>query len=178
MCDQNGVKTMIDRFLNLLIAATELISEPYFQLPVAGQEDPIYRERVYCYELFHQLRTFLDHDDLLTAYVLSGEIDKRGHPIIRPCIPDFVLHRPGRMDNLAVMEVKPINGEDKGFQKDRETLEYFLSEEVGYRVAVQLVYGNDEARFARVLELYQRAGLRSFRLLWHREPRRPAVLMI
>ena len=89
----------------------------YFQLPTAGAEEAIYRERVYCYELYHQLRVLLQGEEDLARYALSGEIDKRGHQIIRPCIPDLVFHAPGRMDNMVVLEVKPINGELKGIQK-------------------------------------------------------------
>ena len=55
---------MIERFLKLLIEATARVPLHYFQLPVAEREDPIYRERVYCYELYHQLRTLLEDRDL------------------------------------------------------------------------------------------------------------------
>ena len=35
--------------------ATAAIGEEYFRLPIHGS-DPAYRERVYCYELYHQTR--------------------------------------------------------------------------------------------------------------------------
>jgi len=35
--------------------ASARIAADYFQLPVADA-DSVYRERVYCYELYHQLR--------------------------------------------------------------------------------------------------------------------------
>ena len=85
---------MIDRFLKLLTEATVRISPNYFQLPVAGREDPVYRERVYCYELYHHLRTFLEGERALAGYLLSAEIDNGGYPIIRRCAPDFVFHVP------------------------------------------------------------------------------------
>jgi hypothetical protein len=37
---------MIEEFLRLLAEATARIRPIYFQLPIAGVEDPIYRERV------------------------------------------------------------------------------------------------------------------------------------
>ena len=41
--------------LDLVIQeATAAIDAMYFQLPVDGG-DPVYRERVYCYELYHQM---------------------------------------------------------------------------------------------------------------------------
>ena len=35
---------MTDRFIKLLVDATARIPPAYFQLPVAGKEDPIYRD--------------------------------------------------------------------------------------------------------------------------------------
>jgi hypothetical protein len=40
---------------DVLAEATAAIEARYFRLPIAGG-DPIYRERVYCYELYHQMR--------------------------------------------------------------------------------------------------------------------------
>ena len=39
--------------LDLIRDATAALDAHYFQLPVAELEDVIYRERVYCYELYH-----------------------------------------------------------------------------------------------------------------------------
>ena len=46
-------------FLDALQHAIALIEPQYFQLPVAQLEYPVYRERVYCYELYHRLREAL-----------------------------------------------------------------------------------------------------------------------
>ncbi len=90
----------------LLSAAAEVASE-YFQLPVAGAEEPEYRERVYCYELYHRWRC---HWRNAFPYSLSGEVDKQGHRLIRgEDKPDFLVHVPGQMCNLLVVEVKPKN---------------------------------------------------------------------
>jgi len=170
---------MIDRFFELFIEATARIPAHYFQLPVAEKQEPMYRERVYCYELYHQLRTLLERERSLAEYMLSGEIDKQGHPIIRQCAPDFVLHAPGGMDhNLVVIEVKPVNASQEGIRKDIETLEYFLSEHVGYKRGIQLVYGNDQAWFSRFMEVYHRAGLQHVQLFWHQYPGQPATFIL
>ena len=39
----------------MISVAVSRIAHGYFQLPVADA-DALYRERVYCYELYHQLR--------------------------------------------------------------------------------------------------------------------------
>lgn len=169
---------MIERFVQLLIEATARVAEPYFLLPVAGKEDPIYRERVYCYELYHQLRLLLENEPALSRYALSGEIDKQGHPLIRQFAPDFVFHAPGQMDdNLVVVEVKPVNAATEGIRKDLETLEYFLSEPIGYKLGVQLVYGDDENALFRFRELHHGAGLPNVQLLWHRHSGQHATLI-
>jgi hypothetical protein len=166
---------MIERFFNLLAEATARILPHYFQLPVAGREDPVFRERVYSYELYHQLRTLLALDRELAGYELSGEIDKQGHPIIRPCAPDFVLHLPGGMGaNLVVIEVKPINAAQAGIEKDRHNLEYFVADEIGYQCGVQLVYGGDEGALERFIRIYRDANER-VELFWHPAPGRPAA---
>ena len=165
-----------EQFIEHLCRATAIIPRQYFQLPVFGKEDPIYRERVYCYELYHQLRALLPEDGALAGYLLSGEIDKAGHPLIRQCGPDFVFHHPGRMENLVVVEVKPINAALEGIRKDRETLEYFLSPEVRYQAGIELVYGDNEAALAPFRDVFTGADER-FRLLWHRQPRERAVMI-
>jgi hypothetical protein len=159
---------MIDRFLELLAEATARIPAHYFQLPVVGAEDPIFRERVYTYELYHQLRTLLDNEPRLAGYALSGEIDKGKHPIIRRSSPDFVFHAPGRMDNLVVVEVKPINADLDGIRKDLDSLAYFVSPDVNYQLGVELVYGDDEPAFSRFLDVFREAGIANLQLFRHR----------
>jgi hypothetical protein len=159
---------MINRFLELMAEATARIPGHYFQLPVVGKEDPIYRERVYSYELYHQLRTLLQAEDRLAHYALSGEIDKGKHPIIRRCAPDLVLHDPGRMDNLVVVEVKPINAALDGIGKDLDSLAYFVSPDVHYQLGVELVYGDDDSAFSRFLDVFREPGIPRLQLYWHR----------
>src|SRR4030043_1988755 len=94
-------------FMQCLMKAGEKIEPHYFQIPTAGSDELIYRERVYCYELYHQLRIALGDD---FSYKLDGEVDKAGHLSIRGGKkPDFIVHIPDEMDrNLVVIEVKPI----------------------------------------------------------------------
>jgi hypothetical protein len=166
---------MIERFLELLVQATAQIPAHYFQLPAAGGGETIYRERVYTYELYHQLRTLLQTEHRLARYALSGEIDKRGHPIIRPCAPDLVFHHPGQMDNLVVVEVKPVNGTSRGTRKDLTNLAYFTSPNVHYQIGVELVYGDDERAFSRFKRRFRELDPQRFKLLWHRRIGEPAA---
>jgi hypothetical protein len=106
-----------------LLCASAQIGPEYFQLPVAGKEEPEYRERVYCYELYHRWRM---HWPDGFAFTLSGEIDKNKHPIIRgQPKPDFLVHIPGQMTNLLIVEVKPANGDRADMVGDLKKLTRF-----------------------------------------------------
>ncbi|MHA7229516.1 hypothetical protein ACVT98_09870 [Vibrio campbellii] len=164
---------------NLLGEATAEIADNYFQLPIDGQEDAIYRERVYCYELYHQFRCAWPDD---CEYELSGEVDKSGHPLIRGndldrVKPDLLIHQPGNMSgNHTIIEVKPINASSTGVAKDLATLTAFRRN-AGYRYAIYLVYGhNDITQFVnkiRTASSQDRANkidLSLIELWWHSEP--------
>jgi hypothetical protein len=128
----------------ILRDATSKIEDNYFQLPIDGLEDPIYRERVYCYELYHQLRLIWPQDE---NYELSGEIDKSGHPLIRGnnldnVKPDLLVHIPGEMrGNHTIIEIKPITASLNGIAKDLSTLTAFRKY-AGYEKGIYLFYGN------------------------------------
>jgi len=172
---------MIDRFLNILQAATAQVSQPFFQLPVAGQEDPIYRERVYCYELYHQMRTLLEalaEADPLREFVLNAEIDKQGHLFIEPHMPDFVFHVPGTMEhNLVVVEVKPVTAAADKIQKDIRTLEHFVSDRGRYSLGVELVYGDRNDEFGKFEVAFREVANVNFQLFRHRRPGEPATMV-
>lgn len=90
-------------------------------LPVPGQANPIHRERVYCYELYHQLRVVTGDT---FGYSLGGQVDKAVHPILSKADlgktkPDLLVHKSGGMDdNLIVMEVKPVNAKPRDIRND------------------------------------------------------------
>ncbi|WP_150428424.1 methionyl-tRNA formyltransferase-like protein [Dechloromonas sp. CZR5] len=136
----------------LLKGATARIAPLYFQVVIDGG-DPVYRERVYCYELYHQLRCLWPTD---TPFYLNGELDKAAHPILREmgadyAKPDLLVHQPGHMaGNNTIIEVKSANAQNEGIKKDLKTLALFRSK-VGYQRAIYLVFGHGvQATTARV----------------------------
>lgn len=120
-------------------ACKNMKDKDYFQINNSGSEIPIYRERIYCYELYHQLRCVLGDS---TTYKLQSEPDKRGHRIIEGgCNPDFIFHKPGTMDqNLVVMEVKKVDSKTNEIRSDIKKLKKFL--EKHYHWAIMLIYGD------------------------------------
>ena len=135
------VEHEIQRLVQMLsVAASEITSE-YFQLPIVGA-DAVYRERVYCYELYHQLRCLW----AAFPFSLGGEVDKAGHPHFQDgpyaqAKPDFLVHVPGEMQrNLAAVEVKPATAGIDALRKDLQKLTWFCCHAQYFR-GLLLVYG-------------------------------------
>jgi len=156
------------RFLRCLSTAGQSIGSHYFQIARANAAERQYRERVYCYELYHQLRVCLTDS---FPYKLQGELDKAGNPTFHEQKPDFVVHEPGSNDkNLVVMEVKPITVKMKGLRKDLDTLNHFLGS-AQYHHAIMLVYGNQEGEIPNWIPQQIAARGRGLILLfWHACP--------
>lgn len=172
-------KRDFNKFMKDLEKAGEKMEDAhYFQISFAGSTDIKFRERVYCYELYHQLRNILGDK---FRYKLNGELDKEGHPTIYPKLgskkPDLTVHVPGVMDlNLVVIEVKPISVENRigELTKDISTLKGFI-EVAGYYRAIMLVYGNGKCLPEKIISEvktltrnYERRN--QILLVWHRGP--------
>lgn len=131
----------------LLEQSAHRVVDPYFSVPIAGGR-PALRERVYCYELYHQLRC---HWPIDAGYVLNGELDKAAHPVLHGrgigrLKPDLLVHRPGDMNgNHAIIEVKCSNAPGRGIRKDLRSLAMFR-QRADYRRAILLIFGNDANR--------------------------------
>ncbi len=143
---------------DVLNRATAAIDTEYFRLPIDGG-DPIFRERVYCYELYHQMRSLWPARDAC-RYLLNGEVDKSGHALLEQWgfkgeKPDLLVHGPGHIaDNHAVIEVKPSTVDHRGIVKDLTKLALFRSR-ARYQRGIYLIYG--EAADARVVRLIRLA---------------------
>lgn len=127
----------------ILEAATDAVEQDYFLLPIDGG-DAIYRERVYCYELYHQLRSRWPEG---CEYVLNGEVDKRGHQLLAEfgadnAVPDFLVHKPGDNSmNHAIIEVKSQEVTPAGCLADLAKLKRFMANGVDYTRGIFLIYG-------------------------------------
>lgn len=83
------------------------IEYKYYCFLTASVKTPIIkRERVFCYELYHQMRT-LQNEFLSPEISINGEPDKRGHEKFDGENPDFIIHHCGTMKhNILAIEVK------------------------------------------------------------------------
>lgn len=157
----------------ILREATRRVARCYFWLEIAGGA-PVFRERVYCYELYHQMRCLWPVDCI---YTLNGEVDKAGHPLLRELTasrlkPDLLVHGPGYMAlNHAIIEVKSTTASERQLAKDFQTLQRFQFH-VGYQRAILLVYGEANPRFlSRLRDAHQSvAGSEAVEVWLHRCP--------
>ncbi|MGA7804589.1 hypothetical protein [Bradyrhizobium sp.] len=77
----------------ILTDATATIEPECFLLNIAGG-DPVYRERIYCYELYDRMRLRWPED---CTFWLNGEVDKSGHALLG------ALGADGRKPDLLVI---------------------------------------------------------------------------
>ncbi|MFQ5540503.1 MAG: hypothetical protein ACE5FB_08865 [Candidatus Binatia bacterium] len=61
-------------FLHLLLTATGGLEPHYFLFHVAGAEDVIHRERVYCYGLYHRIRECMPNRYPICAWTDGGQV--------------------------------------------------------------------------------------------------------
>lgn len=158
--------------LKALEQATQAIGASHFLLPIAGADHPIKRERVYCYELFHQLRVALDS----THLTLTGEPDKRGHPDFPPINPDFVLHIPGdHKENAAAVEVE-CRVSLGHLIKDLRNLRTMRDR--GYNTLVLLLFANQSIPWPKLQQAAVEVGiaLEEITVLLHRESGQAATV--
>lgn len=131
-------------FLKYICEAIGRVDKPYFNVQSAVLSD-IKRERVFCYELYHQMRLILgDRKDL----TINGEINKVAHShfseYLKNADPDFIFHTQGtHTNNRIVMEVKCSIDNSNEIEADLKTLLEFLNnsqnQEYSYNVGVFLL---------------------------------------
>jgi hypothetical protein len=144
-------------YLKILIKAIKNVDPSYQRVRVTDSESDtdtheIARERVFCYELYHQLRLLLGESNR----DVNGEIDKSGHRIIRENFnPDIVIHKQGSMDhNELVLEAK-IKWRPDEVKKDFRTL-YKMTECYRYKIGVFLYIGESMPEIVTKLQSIKR----------------------
>lgn len=130
-----------DQFLKILKEACGLVPGTCFSVKHQDHE-PKQRERAYAYELYHQLKLFMDKESGFTGLSLHGELDKAGRPNFNGEKPDFLLHVPGTNDrNIAIVEIKTSTGTD--FDKALASLREFTTKH-RYAGGILLIFGEQD----------------------------------
>ncbi len=139
---------MYRKYIDLLKTAICRVEPTCFGLAVANSSVRILRERVFCYELYHQVRLLTANDE--ASISIHGEIDKRGH---RDYLgedqvnPDFVIHCPGTNEhNILVIEVKGQIGAEANRKDFRKLLNFVRSH--SYEAGASILYTHSFADLA------------------------------
>lgn len=169
-------------FFKILKDATESIDSCYFETIVSSnknQSKKVYRERIYCYELYHQLRSKWPNKE--QALILHAEFDKSGSQLygylsVRGAKPDFLIHTPGKTDkNLLAMEVKQISARNNEIKGDLDKLTGMLRE-ANFLFAIFLIFGNGSKRKAdQILSLQPEWQFDSRIEIWAHESAKEAA---
>jgi hypothetical protein len=144
----------IDCFLQFISDALNNVDRKYYSIKIAThtEQSTVFRERVFCYEFYHQMRSLQEkkifikekNNSELPSINIDAEIDKRGHDVIEEDFnPDFVFHKRGKMKNYAVIEVK-LRLED--FKKDFQTLCCMINK-YDYKCGVFILLNNSYDKF-------------------------------
>ena len=136
---------LFNQLLHILENSIINIENGYFNFQVAGNDDPIERERVYGAELYSQIRARINE----FPFSVNFEPDKIKHPYIEEIcgaiVPDLVINNPGLMNNennLAVIEIKRSSGNlTSGIIKDVQTINCMTTIENGYYGGIIIVFG-------------------------------------
>ncbi len=187
-CDGFSRQDSFELYFDILINACQRVNDLYFNVPLVTEiKSPEdfrsvleYREKVYCYELYHQKRTLLEkRGSHIRGLLLNAETDKAGAiytTFVGARKPDFVLHRPGDgIHNVATTEVKRISAPINDIEKDMGKLKEFLDPEtMNYFGGVALIYGEEEGKIEKIQTLlkkhFGKYWPKRFKALWHRKP--------
>lgn len=166
-----------DVFLDLLDRAAVEVSAEYMTMQyisAQGKVEAARQERVYCYELYHQMRVLMcqaDGDELAAAvadgWLLNAEVVKTLSYIPGEEIPDFIWHMQGQKRNGHVLEVKRASAPLPGIKRDVDKLRKFKAK-AGYANATLLVVG--EHRRPGLDEVSELADSVGVNLRFHRWP--------
>ena len=152
-----------DIFQTALFEAISKINTQYFRVKLAYFNQTIYRENVYCYELYHQLRKLLGED---FPYILSGEVDKASHPdIVDRCLEfksEFLIHQPGIIDEDSFLSILNVCSLETAFRQSEKVIDKFnrmvcaTTHDGGYYRGIMLIYGDDSKELDRgIYDLYK-----------------------
>lgn len=135
--------------LNTVKLGLNNVKKEYYRIITTYNPEGINRERVFAYELYHQIRMIENDSEL----ILHGEIDKRGHvdfPAVEQRNPDFIFHVPGEYNcKSVVVELKvDLNG---GIEKDFETLDMFIKN-YSYSYGIFIICNHSEEKVKKFIE--------------------------
>jgi len=141
-------KDMLNEAMNMLKIALSKVPKDFHKIKMNKDEER-YRERIFCYELYHRFRCLMknDNDIIFHDITLHGELDKKGNKNYNGEIPDFVLHSPGDNDrNLFIVEVK-VNPEGDIEGDLKKLIEFVGHHKYQHGVLICVTDGNNKEKY-------------------------------
>jgi hypothetical protein len=160
----------IDKFLDLFRKSLNLVEESYYQTNSGSlyTNTIMYYERVFCYELYHQVRSLMyelraKDPSTLSSIQFQGELRKEMinssiaaqtglSPLSKKYVPDFLLHSPGSTDyHGLIIEVKSNrNICFEPIQKDLVKIQEFITQ-YKYQMGIFLIINNSKDRMRKLI---------------------------
>ena len=140
--EESRIGLDLQQIAESISTAMKNVESDYLEQPLMGlSEKAIYRslERVYAYELYHQMRLQFAGSD----FSVAGEPVKRSSAVYYRTrrIPDLIIHKPASSSNLAVIEIKSVwNLGLPGQKKDAGTADEFVKC-LDYKHSVFICFG-------------------------------------
>lgn len=130
--------------IKVICNAISQVPKEYYKIKTSEGES-IIRERVFCYEFYHQIRKIQDDANEISIGSIYGEVDKSGRLDYNGENPDFIFHSPGDNDhNLSILEVK-VKYDNLQIKSDLTKLNNFIkNHQYKYGIFLLLNYSLDE----------------------------------
>jgi len=177
MCSNENDPT-VRQYMELIKDAITHVAPEYFNLKTTYEPSGIVRERVFCYELYHQIQCRMSPCHRLS---LNGKMHKSGHIDFDRTDrknPDFVFHIPGTHEqNTLIIEVKGTLKYRQKIMGNFQTLLTFISK-YRYKAGVFILYNHSIAELITAVgekfkELAPLPGADSVHILTIKEARSP-----
>lgn len=158
---------LVKKYLICIRKALRNVEFDYIRIPAKHSKRGRLNERVFCYELYHQLSLVIQTSQLskLTPrkIKLHGELSKGTYPYFPNESPDFLIHKPKTNSfNLIVIQVKPnLYCFDKVIA-DFEKLCRFIRDNF-YKLGIFIVYDSSFSQLQTKFEQLNGTELEDFK---------------
>lgn len=157
-------KNTPEKIKEILKESINNIQEKFYKVTSLQIKNSIPRERIFCSELYHQLRLECESYKFGVNFDISPKLLKdqsMGYNEMTN-IPDFLFHKEGIDSNFCVLEVETQLDKEK-IQKDFETLSSFLNGKnklPPYKNGIFLIFGYS---FEEFIILAKKMSLNNYR---------------
>ena len=116
----------------------------YSNVNIARIAERKFLERPLAYEFYHQLRKLLDNGQIdLGGHIVQAEVDKRYQRCFAAGkIPDFLIHLPSSMRNLATVEFKLASNPTRIRNDITNLFEFKQNTDLLYDYGIEVIIGS------------------------------------